>query len=224
MTALRRMAIMLWGLWTRRRGRKGNDDDRYRSAHGAQWAAADEAMRLMNALRKLARAIEDVLMVLSAASFLAIMGVMVIDVLLRYLASSPLGWSFELLTRYLVLTAFFFAVSYTWRRDDHLYVEIVYRMLPVRPRSAILFVLHVAITAIIGAMFWLAVETTNESWQAGERLVGDIPWPVWTSHVIVAIGLGALAIRAVERTLTLLLIAIGIEDETVLPTHSEDSI
>jgi TRAP-type C4-dicarboxylate transport system permease small subunit len=175
----------------------------------------------MSAFRLLAKKLEDVLAALSAVSFLAIMGVMVADVMLRYLASSPLGWSFDLLTRYLILTAFFFAVSYTWRYNEHLYVEILYRKLPVRPRSAVLFVFHLALTAIFGVTFWLAARTTYESWTAGERLVGDIPWPVWTSHAIVAIGLGMLTIRAVERTLSLLLIATGTESEADHPVHCE---
>jgi TRAP-type C4-dicarboxylate transport system permease small subunit len=178
----------------------------------------------MSVFRLLAKQLENVLAALSAVSFLAIMGVMVVDVMLRYLVSSPLGWSFDLLTRYLILIAFFFAVSYTWRHGEHLYVEILYRKLPTRPRSAVLFVFHLAVTVIFGIAFWLAARTTYQSWTACERLVGDMPWPVWTSHAIVAIGLGMLTIRAIERTLSLLFIAVGAEEEAEHPIHCGDEL
>lgn len=52
--------------------------------------------------------IERLLMIGAAICLVAIMIVMVSDVVMRYLFSSPISWAFEVLTRYLMLGSFFF--------------------------------------------------------------------------------------------------------------------
>lgn len=157
----------------------------------------------MRPVRRALAAIEDVLMIFAAASFIAIMVVMTLDVFLRYLFSSPLTWAFEVLTRYLMLSAFFFAVSYTLRLGEHLTVEVVYNRMPTKPRSLILGILYIFVTLIIAAIFWMSADTTLRSWRNGERLVGAVNWPVWTSHIIVALGMGVLTLRAGVTTISL---------------------
>ena len=177
----------------------------------------------MKPMRDAIAAIEDLLMIFSAVSFIAIMVVMTMDVLFRYFFSSPLAWAFEVLTRYLMLAAFFFAVSYTLRKGEHLIVEIVYNMMPVKLRSLLLGLLYICATAIIAVIFWMSVGTTLRSWRDGEQFVGAINWPVWTSHIIVAIGMGAITLRAVETTISLFIAAATGVPPAYSP-HAEDAI
>jgi len=175
----------------------------------------------MKAIRTAIGSVEDVLMFFAAASFIAIMLIMSADVLFRYLFSSPLAWAFEVLTRYLMPAAFFFAVSYTLRRGEHLVVEIFHSMMPIKARSFLLGLLYIVATAIIAVICWMSIGTTLGSWRGGEQFVGAINWPVWTSHLIVATGTAVLTLRAVEITISLF-IASATGVEPIRSSHAEE--
>ncbi len=161
--------------------------------------------------------VEEVLAALSAAAFIGIMGLMLADVASRYLFSSPFAWSFDVLTRYLLLAALFFAYGYTLRHGEHLYVEVICHHIPPRPRALLLGIAYVPATAVVALAFWTSVQTARRSWTGDERLVGAIDWPIWTSKAIIVIGLGVLLLRCVERTIALLAAGAGGGGTVALP-------
>lgn len=158
----------------------------------------------MSLLRTILRRIEDVLAAIAAASLVAIIFLMLADVVFRYLISSPFPWAFDVLTRYLLPAAIFFSFSYTLRYNEHLFVEVVYHRIPQRPRDLLLGFAMISAIAIIGLAFWTSILTLRRSWVGNELLVGAIQWPIWTSKVIMTIGLGILFLRCIERTVTLI--------------------
>ena len=161
----------------------------------------------MTSFRALLRRIEDILAAIAAVSLVAIMFLMLADVAFRYLISSPFAWSFDVLTRYLLPAAIFFAFSYTFRYNEHLFVEVVYHRIPQRPRDLLLGIAMISAIAIIGLAFWTSISTLRRSWVGNELLVGTIQWPIWTSKAIMTIGLGVFLLRCIERTVTLIVAA-----------------
>ena len=71
----------------------------------------------------LARA-ETALVALSGVALAVIMVVVVADVLLRYVARSPLGWSYDLIGSYLMVAVFFLALSDTLHHHGHIAIDI----------------------------------------------------------------------------------------------------
>lgn len=163
--------------------------------------------------------IENFLIIISATSFIVIMSIMSADVFMRYVLNSPIAWSYEALTRYLMYAAFFFAVSYTLRHGEHLRVEVIYNRMPRRPRSLILGILYLPITLLLGLAAVKATQSAAQSYHANELLAGVVHWPIWTSKAIVSIGLIVLTLRSLEQGLSLL--ADGFRDTPVDVALSE---
>jgi TRAP-type C4-dicarboxylate transport system permease small subunit len=129
----------------------------------------------------------------------AIMMVVVIDVVMRYFFNAPLSWSYELISLYLMVGLFFFALSDTLAHDAHVAVDILHLYMTKRLRHAAEFVGYLLATPVFAAIFYLSVITTWESFQGGDVLAGHIPWPTWLAQICVPLGVGVLVLRMALR-------------------------
>lgn len=131
---------------------------------------------------------------------LAIMIVVVIDVVMRYFLNSPLSWSFELISLYLMVGLFFFSLSDTLAHHAHVAVDILHLYMSERVRHAAELVGYLLATPVFAAIFYLSAITTWESFKGGDVLAGHIPWPTWLAQICVPIGVGVLVLRMALRT------------------------
>ena len=146
------------------------------------------------------RVVEKAGIVVAGIFMFAIMLVVVIDVVMRYFFNSPLEGSFELISLYLMVGLFFFALSDTLAHDAHVAVDILHLYMSPRMRHAAELVGYVLATPVFAAVCYLSAVTTWESFQGNDVLAGHIPWPTWVAQICVPIGVGVLVLRMAFRT------------------------
>ena len=145
-------------------------------------------------------ALEDAAMVVVVAALFAVMAVTVADVVMRYGFNSPLPFAYDLITQYLLVAAFFLALSYTLRAGGHMNVD----MLLVSIRSPRARAALRAAGDALAIVFFLALlhagwVSAHDSWVRGDRLTGPLPWPVWISQAFVPLGVALLLLRLACR-------------------------
>ncbi len=136
-------------------------------------------------------------LIVAGAAFAAMMSVTVIDVVMRYLFNSPLSWSFELISSYLMVGAFFLAVSATQARRQHVHVDLLARKLPERLRCALAVPAGCAVVLLFALIGWAGATGFWEAWQRNLVMDGQIPWPRWPTYLLIPVGLGLMVPRLV---------------------------
>ena len=158
---------------------------------------AMQASPLYNRLRRVVDRIDDVLMVIGCLMLFALMFVVVGDVVLRYLFNSPLQWSYEVISSYLMPGLFFFAASHTLKAHAHVAVDIVHNYVERRTR----YVLE-AVTSVLAAPVFLlcTVVSARNTWAdlaTAATSTSGLALPTWTISVMLPIGFGMLTLRLV---------------------------
>ena len=145
------------------------------------------------------RVIERVGVAFAGILMFMIMLVGVTDVVMRYFFNSPLSWSYELISLYLMVGVFFFALSDTLANNAHVSVDILHLYMPGRMRHAAEFVGYALSVPVFAAILYLSVLTTWDAYKGDDVLAGHIAWPTWLAAICVPIGVGVLLLRMVLR-------------------------
>lgn len=143
---------------------------------------------------------ETALVAVSSCAIAVIMFVVVADVLMRYLFSAPLSWSYNLIGLYLVVAMFFLALPDTLHHHGHIAVDIFQHMIPFRLRHLALGIGYGMSTVVVGLIFWGGWERFLSAWINDDRIAAQVPWPTWVAYLIVALGSFAMALRCLYRT------------------------
>lgn len=155
--------------------------------------------------------IENLLVMVAAICVLAMMIVTGADVLMRYVLGAPFSWAFDLLTRYLLIAAFFCSFGYTLRVGGHVAVDYFIPKWPARLRGRLLGAAYLLASVIVLVICWVTAVETVEAWRSDEIIAGVIEWPVWLSKIIVPIGLAPLSLRLLVFSLRAMGLHIGHE-------------
>jgi len=148
--------------------------------------------------RALAR-LEHALMHVSAGAMIAVMLVVVADVVMRYFFSHPLIFAYDLISMYLVVLVFFFALPGTLHLHGHIAIDFFQPFLPARLRFAGEAIGYAAGTVVLALIAW---KLGGRAWIAfvnEEVTATTIPWPIWLSELPAAIGSALIALRCAYR-------------------------
>lgn len=145
--------------------------------------------------------LENILSMISATTLFIIMIIVVFDVLMRYVSGKALFWSYELISVYLLVIVFFFALSSTLTSDSHIAVDILHIKLKSGTRH-----LFLAIGYWLSSMVFALILITSsvEAWSSyvsNGVTDGIIEWPLWLSWAIVPIGVSLLLLRILFRAI-----------------------
>lgn len=175
------------------------------------------ARRIDSALRRL----EGVCSELSALMLAATMLIVVADVGFRYLLNAPLVWSFDVITLYLTVGLFFFALSDTLQDNGHVWVDVV--VARARPRlQHLFFAVGYALSLVaFAAIAWMAARRGYASFINNEVTAGMLKMPVWVSSAFVTVGVLVLVLRLAYRTFAHAAAAITRESWIALPGGHE---
>lgn len=132
-----------------------------------------------------------------AAIMFAIMLIMVGDVCFRYLLNSPLDWSYELISLYLMPAVFFLALSDTMKHDTHVRVDILFNYVSSRARAIMEVVGHAISILLFTLMFYCSVLRTWTDFVTKGVIDGAVVWPTWITSALVPLGTGLLVLRIV---------------------------
>jgi TRAP-type C4-dicarboxylate transport system permease small subunit len=149
----------------------------------------------MKALDRLTTALEGAFMLAAAAGLMAIMLVVVADVVLRYAFASPLGWSYDVISMYLVTLVFYMALADTFRRGGHIRIDLFESW----GRSRVFAACQIAGLASAIVFFALIARLmATRGWEgyvARDVMDGAIAWPTWPPFFVGAAGVGLLILR-----------------------------
>lgn len=144
------------------------------------------------------RRVEDTLAALAAVALLALAGLVVLGVVLRYVVGQPIVWAFAFTTDYLLVAVFFLALPYTVRAGAHVRIDMLYRAMPPRAQRWCDVVGGVLSVLFAAALTWGGVALTTGAWADGDVPPpggAELAWPVWTSTIMVPLGAGVLLVR-----------------------------
>lgn len=143
--------------------------------------------------------LERVFIMIAGAMLLVIMLIAASDVALRYIFNSPLGWSYDVISLYLMAGVFFFALSDTLQKNGHVAVDLLHAGLTRRMRHAVEILGYALALPILGAITWLAFTRMLESYRGGDVIAGRFDWPTWISVAFVLLGFALMTLRVVYR-------------------------
>jgi TRAP-type C4-dicarboxylate transport system permease small subunit len=124
---------------------------------------------------------------LSGLSILLVMFLTTTDFSLRFAFNLPLKGVYELSELILVITTFL-GLAYTWMVGEHIDVDIVYvRLSPAWQRLVRIFVISVLLI-IIGLLAGANEPAAINSIRIAEVRYGPIPFPMWPSKLVIALG------------------------------------
>lgn len=146
-------------------------------------------------LERIATGVEYALLTVSSLAILLAMVLTTIDVVLRYGFNSPLGWSFDLISLYLLPAAYYLAFAYAMKAGAHLSVDFFKHLLP----KVVVLRLYPLLLAFASVFFvfvsWLLAQEALRSFLDNEVLFGPIAWLKWPTAAIIAVSLFTFSIR-----------------------------
>jgi TRAP-type C4-dicarboxylate transport system permease small subunit len=97
----------------------------------------------------------------TVALILAAISILVLSqVVFRYVLDHPLAWSEEL-TRYLIIWLTFLGSSLGIRKNGHIRVEILFRMIPPAWGKALNIFIELSILFFLAVLVWQGIHTTR---------------------------------------------------------------
>lgn len=166
-------------------------------------------MVVMGSVARIVERAESVLIAASAVIMFAVMVIVVADVAMRYLFNAPLDWSYDLIARYLIVYLFYFALSDTLRRDRHIVVDMLSRIVPARVRHVLELIGYLLSLAVFTIMAWLGAERAWVEFAGNDIVFDSLQWPSWVVSVALPIGIGVMLLRVAMRIVALVLSLVG---------------
>jgi TRAP-type C4-dicarboxylate transport system permease small subunit len=135
----------------------------------------------------------------AAASFVAAMLIVCLDVILRYFLNCPIIWGIEI-CEYILLGIAFFSAPGLLREEEHVKVEIV--LYYMKPKSQALLN---TITSVLGAVVffvitWYAAKTTWGHFVRSVPIMKSLRIPMAPLLAVITVGTFLLFIQFVRRS------------------------
>lgn len=153
----------------------------------------------MKTLNLIITRIEGFAEIVADVLLFAIMVIVFLDVLLRYLFNSPLFWAFDVISLYLMAAVFFLSLSAAYSAHCHIGIDILVQSFSKNgQRIAEIFTCLLAIP-FFSLVIAVGTERAYNHWFNGDAISGLIAWPTWIGAALVPIGCFLLVIRLAFR-------------------------
>jgi TRAP-type C4-dicarboxylate transport system permease small subunit len=157
----------------------------------------------MRAFDKFVTWLENLAMMLAAATLAIMVCVQTYNVILRYFFKAPVAWTYPFITNYLLEALFFLAISWTLRTGGHIQLDLFSQHFnKATSRAAGLLSNGIAFTLFL-IIFWLGILRVMDAFAEGDISPDTLQWPLWTSYILVPIGSGIVCLRLFLRMITL---------------------
>jgi len=131
-------------------------------------------------------------------SILALMIIMTVDVILRYVFNNPLLWSYDAV-EYLLVCFTYFAIAYAELREDHVYIDMIFIRFRKKTQTILNLInrfIMLALSILIASQAWLR---TIDSFQVGRRSSGPVGIPQAPIEAAMFIGCLGLCLLLVVK-------------------------
>lgn len=193
-------------------------------------ASARSGARLLVAVDRLLSRLEIALLAVGCVLIVGVMLLVAADALARYAFDSPIGFTFDLVSMYLMPATLFFALAFTLRRGGHVNVDLFVDFVPTRARHLLVGLLVTAALPIVYLIVSEGAAKTYAAWAAGDVTTGVYEWPIWLSEIIVPIGFSLLAARMTHVAIANIYAAVTDDHSAAIPISpprnavSEDAV
>lgn len=144
--------------------------------------------------------VERVAVIIGCGFLFVLMIIVTADVFMRYFLHQPLIWTHEVVTLYLMPAIFFLLLSDSMRAGAQVRVDILRDHFPRPLRSLADGIGYIGAAigfVLIGYGGW---KQCIDAIEHNEVVAGSIPWQVWPSFLLVAIGSLMLVVRLLIAT------------------------
>jgi TRAP-type C4-dicarboxylate transport system permease small subunit len=143
---------------------------------------------------------ESSFLFLSSIALFAIMIIVTIDVVMRYIFNQPLEWAYDVISLYLMVSVFFFALSDTLHEHGHVSIDVLIKYIPGWLRHGGETIGYAIATFVFALVTLQAVERMSESYRLDEMMASAYNWITWPAYFPVVVGTALLTIRSLYRT------------------------
>lgn len=145
--------------------------------------------------------VETMYLYASAAAILAMMVLVSLDALARYVLGRPLQFQYELTENYLMVAALLLPLAHLTRAGQHIAVDAFVHLLPSFIQISVRTAANLGMIALLLAVTYGSGKTAYEAFASNETTFGVIDWPVGWSRIWVPLGCGLFCIRLILDTL-----------------------
>ncbi|KJZ14818.1 C4-dicarboxylate ABC transporter substrate-binding protein [Halomonas sp. S2151] len=130
---------------------------------------------------------------------LGIIGVLIFEVMARYILNSPTIWGHELSTMFFGALGIL-AGSYTLRHQGHVRSDVIYRLLPRRAQALCDLVIFILAIVVLAVVLRMAVDFAYLSWEIGEFSNSSV-WrpPLWPIKATIPLAVGLLMLQCLAE-------------------------
>jgi TRAP-type C4-dicarboxylate transport system permease small subunit len=96
-------------------------------------------------------------------------------------------------------------------------------MMPVRIGQFLLGLAYAFTVVVLAGASWMSYLVVRENWLNNEFTAGGISWPLWTSTIIISIGLSLLTARMALVSIMRLYVAFGADKDNKISSQLGDS-
>lgn len=170
---------------------------------------------MLRTLGVLVLRLSKVMNVLGGFVFLPIMVAgMMTEIVARYIFNAPFPWSFEF-ARYMLLFVFFLGVVECTRADEHIRMDLLFRLFPRRGKQIVSAAYAVCLIGVFALVIKHAIKEIPYLMSIPVK-TEYLDLPVWTFHALLALIAGLLALMGLLRTIALF---IDFDDESIAERH-----
>lgn len=169
-------------------------------------------------MNTLIRRLERTFSVIAALCMIAVMLIVSYDAFARYALNAPLMWSFEIISYYLLIALTYLAVSSTFRRGDHIGVDLFYNMMSKRLRCSANLTSAALALILFSLITYGAWEEMLKQIGRNSIVPGYLALPAWASYLPVFLGALLFCLRLVLHIVAL--VRLGEDPEVI--DHSEE--
>ena len=162
--------------------------------------------------------IEAGLSLTASAILFTVMAIVAADVAMRYVFNRPFGWSYDLVSLYLILAIFYFCLSRAYAVHAHVGVDIVHYYVSSRTRRVFALISCVVSAPLFAAIAVATFRRALASFLAQDMIEGAIAWPTWAYVGLAALGTTLLTARLVADGVAHALALFGGAEIIPLPT------
>jgi len=145
--------------------------------------------------------IERVAVMVASLCLFTLMIIITVDVFLRYFLHRPLIFTHDIVTLYLMPTIFFLFLSDSMRAGAQVRVDIARELFPRRFKGIADAIGYLGAALAFALIAYGGFRQCLEALRDNEVVAGSIPWPVWPSFLLVAVGCAMLVARLLIATI-----------------------
>lgn len=149
----------------------------------------------MRALNRFISSLEVAVSVVAIISMALMMLIVTADVALRYIFKHPLPWVYDVVTLYLGVFLFYFALARTSREDAHVGVNILLYIMSDDVRRMCEIIKGLVGFALLGIICVVMLGRAQEEFVTDNIIAGYVDWLTWPASAAAALGSGLMALN-----------------------------